>query len=65
MRIGWLILTVVLLLIASYMLANSIYWIVIGYSQTPEFTVGTFVIPILLYLLAYEYCWKRAKKPQA
>lgn len=63
MKTGWLILTIAVSLIATYMLANSIYWIIIGYSQSPEFVVGTFILPVLMYLFAYEYCWKKAKQP--
>ena len=62
MKTGWLILTVVLFVTATYMLANSIYWIIIGYSQSPEFIIGTSILPVLIYLFSYEYCWKRAKK---
>lgn len=63
MKTGWLILTIILFGIGSLMLVDSVYWIIIGYSTQygTSFVVGTFVAPLVLYLISYETL-KRAKK---
>jgi len=61
MKTGWLILTVVLFVTTTYMLANSIYWIIIGYSQSPEFIIGTFILPVLIYLFSTNIAGKELR----
>jgi len=59
---GWFVLTIILFLIATLMLIDSVYWIVIGYStQYGEgFVFGTFILPVVFYLLSYK-AGKKAK----
>ena len=65
MKKGWLFITILLALFATYTLANSIYWIIIGYSTQygSEFVVGTFIGPILLYILTIA-TFRRAKEEE-
>ena len=63
MKISWVILTIVLLIVATVMFVYSVYLIVIGYSTEYGigFTIGTFIIPIILYYLSY-LAWKKSRK---
>ena len=58
----WLGLTIVLAIVGTYTLINSIYWVVIGYSTQygTEFVVGTFIFSIIFLVAMYE-SWKKAK----
>ena len=62
MRKAWFGLTLVLGVLGTYTLINSIYWVIIGYSTQygAEFVVGTFIFSIILLVAAYE-SWKKIK----
>ena len=66
MNKGWLVLAFILAVFATYMFANSIYWIIIGYSTQYGlyYTVGTFIIPIIIYALTF-YAYRKAKEETA
>lgn len=62
MKRGWLALTIILLVFAVWTMANSVYWILIGYSveHGSGFVIGTLLFPIILFAGVYE-TWKRAR----
>jgi hypothetical protein len=62
MKLGWVwaISAVALFLVATYILWLSLYRVMIGYEQELSYTIATFALPFLLYLLSWQV-WKKTK----
>jgi len=60
-RLVWLILTGILCFFATYGLMNAVYWVIIGHDMEHPIAaiIGTSLVPLLLYYLAYR-AWKKA-----
>ena len=61
-KLGWFIIAGILGFFATLGLMNAVYWIIIGHDvEHPFLIAGTFVIPIILYFLAYA-SWEKARE---